>query len=50
VTNPANVHGLAASGLGGAEPGLGWTSMSVARIGWPHSEQRSSTWLIWPQA
>jgi len=24
--------------------------MSAARIGWPHSEQRSSTWLIWPQA
>jgi Pyridoxamine 5'-phosphate oxidase len=23
--------------------------MSVARIGWPHSEHRSSTWLIWPQ-
>jgi hypothetical protein len=41
---------LAASGVGGrAEPGPGSTSMSVARIGPPHSEQRSSTWLIWPQ-
>jgi len=33
-----------------AEPGPGSTSMSVAVIGSPHSEQRSSTWLIWPQA
>jgi hypothetical protein len=24
--------------------------MSAARIGRPHSEQTSSTWLIWPQA